>query len=87
MTTARVARPAAGDVSRPPTLLLTVAEAGEEFRISENRMYELISRYGIPTVNVSTGRGQRARTRISRRALEQFIEAHTEHRTPTRSAP
>lgn len=76
------ARRAAGRL--PATLLLTVPEAAEELRISESRMYELISRGEIPTCDVGTG-AQRSRTRVPRKALEAYVDERTTVR-PLRSA-
>jgi len=61
-----------------PRLLLTVAEAAEELRVSEMTVYRLISSGDLPTSDIGTGK--RARTRITRKALEEFIEARTTER-------
>lgn len=66
-----------------PRLLLTIPEAADELRISENSMYRLISAGLLQTVDVGTGR--QSRTRISRAALEAFIAGRATER-PTRTA-
>lgn len=65
------------------TLLLTVPEAAEELRCSENTVYRLISEGLIQTCDI--GLRGRARTRITQRALQDFIAARTTTR-PRRTA-
>lgn len=59
----------------PASLLMTLREAGDELRISEDSVYRLVQRGRLAAVDVGTGR--RARTRIRRAELERFIEANT----------
>lgn len=63
----------------PQTLLLTIREAADELRISENSVYRLISIGMLPSTNIAAT-GRRARTRIPRRALEQYIAERTDYR-------
>lgn len=65
------------------TLLLTVPEAAAELRISENSLYRLIARGLVQTVDVGTGR--QSRTRVTRKALEDFIAKRVSDR-PVRAA-
>lgn len=60
------------------TLLLTLPEAAEQLRISEDSLRALISAGAIQTVDVGTGR--RSRTRVTRTALEDFIAARETNR-------
>lgn len=54
------------------TILLTIAEAAEEMRISETSMRQLINRGDILTVTpMGNDRGAR---RITRKDLEAFVE-------------
>lgn len=66
-----------------PKLLLTVPEAAEELRVSNDSVYRLIAAGLIQTVDVGTAR--RPRTRVTRAALEEFIAARASDR-PTRTA-
>lgn len=60
------------------TLVLTIAEAAEELRVSEMTVYRLISAGDLDTCDVGTGR--RARTRIPRAALEAYVAGRTTSR-------
>ena len=67
-----------GTDRRQPPLLLTIDEAAAELRISGKSVHRLISAGELAACDVSTGK--RARTRVTRRALERFIEARTSDR-------
>lgn len=65
------------------TLLLTVPEAADELRCSENTVYRLISEGLIQTCDI--GLRGRARTRITHKALQDFVAARSTER-PRRTA-
>ncbi|WP_442928869.1 helix-turn-helix domain-containing protein [Modestobacter sp. VKM Ac-2980] len=65
-------------------MVLTVAEAAEELRISDKSVYRLISAGELQTCDVGTGR-ERARTRVTREALEDFIASRTSDRPRRKS--
>lgn len=57
------------------SLLLTLREAGDELRVSEDSVYRLIQKGRLSAVDVGTG--GRSRTRVLRSELERFIAANT----------
>jgi excisionase family DNA binding protein len=59
-------------------LVLSIAEAAEELRISDKSVYRLIHDGELQTCDVGTGK--RARTRVTLRALEDFIASRTSDR-------
>lgn len=66
-------------------MLLTVAEAADELRVSVRAMYDLISAGRVPSCDVGTG--TRARTRISRDALTKYVESTTTTRPVREQVP
>lgn len=81
----------AGDLARDrrvvsdSTLLLTLDEAAETLRISEDSVRRLIASGAIKSVDVGTAR--RSRTRVTRAALEEFIAQRTSDRPRTSQVP
>jgi excisionase family DNA binding protein len=62
------------------TLLLTLAEAAEQLRMSEMSVRRLISDGSLQSVDVSTQSSTRSRTRVSRQALDDFIAERSSDR-------
>lgn len=56
-----------------PTSLLRPAEAGDELRVSRATVYRLIAKGELDTVHV----GARRSTRITRAALDEYIERNS----------
>jgi excisionase family DNA binding protein len=56
------------------TALLTVKETATELRVSPNTVYRMISDGSLRTVDI--GREGRAKTRVARKEIDRFIQAH-----------
>ena len=62
------------------TTLLTIPEVAARLRCGKTSVYELISRGLLATTDVAVT-GTRAKTRVSEKAVEDFIESRTSNRT------
>lgn len=65
------------DESNDSKLLLTIAEAATELRMTKNTVYKMIAGGELRAVDMATPGAKASRTRVRRDDLEAFIEART----------
>lgn len=67
----------ASEAARVAPQLLTLEEVGLRLGTSHDTVLRLIAAGDLPAVDISAGRKQRARIRVSEQALAAFIDART----------